>query len=350
MTKKQLSKSIIFVLILVLCLLGINRALFPFSEHDTNQTKTFYETEENSVDVLFLGTSLMMMSVNPLRVYDDTGIVTYNRACSCQSPQIAYLTLEETLETQSPKVVVLAAGALIIPYDYEFREPFLRRGMDYKKFSWTKYEAAKDISKQSGGVQTVQSYFFPLLRYHARWGEVLVNGIDSFDYEYDYLHGYYATTKVVAQEDISGERMVSSKAYEVDENTRYWYGRIIELCKENDIEVLAVGNFDLRWTAKKHTVIEAYCEEMGIDFIDYNYEPLKSQLGIDLEKDMYDLKHTNIRGSLKVTDSLSYYIRDKYNLAPSKTSDNVKKQFEEDISQFKADIAKYNKKGFDVSW
>ncbi|MDD5824234.1 MAG: hypothetical protein PUD55_07475 [Firmicutes bacterium] len=355
MTRRQGIKAIGFVLVLALCLGVANKLLFPFSKEDTNQSKTFYMEEENTVDVVVMGTSLMMMSFNPLRMYDQTGITAYNRACSACPPQLAYLIFEETLETQKPKVLAISGGALVIQYDYAHREGLVRRGIDYRKNSELKYEVVKDIVKQAkaqdpDSKQTVQSFYFPLLRYHSRWPEVIWYGPDDFTFKHDYRHGYYATFRTGDTPDTSEKSMQSTKKYHVDETTRYWYGKIIEECKANDIEVLIVGNQDMRWTPGKIECLTAYCEEMGIDFVDYNTPEMKAETGLNWKTDFYDHKHTNARGSLKFTDHLARYIKQKYNLEPSDVSDEYKAHLAKDIERFKKDCAKATEKGFEVIW
>ncbi len=349
MTKTQAKRALIFILILCLALVGCDRLLFPFSEYDTNQDRTFYEIEENSIDVAAIGTSLMMVGFSPLRLYDKTGIASYNRANSCQSPEQAWLVVRETFETQKPKVLILAAGALVIHYDYEFREPFLRRGMDYRKLSWDKITAARGIAEHSE-VDDTLSFLFPLRRFHTRWGEVIVNGPDKWRElaGYDYMHGQYASFKHDEIEDISAKNLKSKKVYDIDENTRYWYGKIFEMCEENGTKVLFVGNKDMRWTMGKHDVIAEYAEEVGADFIDYNISPVVDEVGLSWKTDYYDHKHQNVRGSIKFTDHLGQYLVEHYGLGESDISDADKKQWQEDIERFKEDIANNGK--LEVEW
>lgn len=355
MTRKQGIRAIIFVLVLCLCLAGANRLLFPFSDEDTNQTKSFYNTENDSVDVLIIGTSLMMMSFNPLRMYDRTGIVSYNRASSAQPPQVAYLTAKETFETQHPKLLVISAGALVIQYDYDHREGLIRRSLDYKKNSADKYTVVKDVVEQAklqdpDSKQTVQSFFFPLLRYHSRWPQLFTSGPDSFKFERDYLYGYNPIFKTGDTPDTSAESMKSTKKYYVDENTRYWYGKILDMCRENGTKVLLVGNQDMRWTPGKIEALTAYADEMGVDFVDYNTPEMKAATGLNWKTDFYDHKHTNVRGSIKFTDHLSAYIQQKYNLGPSKVSKEYRDRMKSDIEKFKADCRENTEKGFKVIW
>ena len=67
----------------------------------------FYEMEEDTIDVLFMGSSLAATSYIPQELYDRYGITSYNLASEKQSPVISYYWLKEALRYQSPKVLIL---------------------------------------------------------------------------------------------------------------------------------------------------------------------------------------------------------------------------------------------------
>ena len=349
MTKQQLKRAGLFILVLILSLALCQALLFPFSEYDTNQDMGFYDLEENSIDVAVIGTSLNMIGFSPLRLYDQTGITSHNRANSCQSPETAWLVVKETLETQKPKVLIVGAGALIIDYDYEYREPFIRRGMDYRKWSKDKLTAVKSIAKHNED-DSVLSFIFPLIRYHANWPNVIYNGPDNWFKlrGYDNMHGQYASFKRIAQTEKDSTYFNEAIEYKVNGDTRYWYGKIFELCKENNVEVLLVANKENHWRQAKHDAVAAYAEEMGLNFIDYNMEPLRSSVGLDFTMDYYDSKHVNVNGSFKYTDSLGAYLQSYYGLGASNISEATKKQWEEDVATFKEKCA--NNGLIEVKW
>ena len=69
---KNLLKVIAFLAILLVLVLGLQRDFIPFQFQDTIQARTFANyTEEDSVDVLIVGTSSIMVGISPLRIYQD---------------------------------------------------------------------------------------------------------------------------------------------------------------------------------------------------------------------------------------------------------------------------------------
>ncbi|MDD6310919.1 MAG: hypothetical protein PUB09_03155 [Firmicutes bacterium] len=335
---KQIILSLIFLAILAVCLFYAQQQLIPFNDQDTNQTATFYETEEDSVDVLTVGASSVMVSFSPLRLYENTGITSYVRCSSVQAPPVTYLNVKESLKTQKPKLVVVSAYTLLLEYDYDEYESWLRRGMDYKKLSIDKIKIAKAISDRSEW-QTTSSFIFPILRYHARWKNIL-NGENHKEHlgEYDYMHGQFPVYKHKTIEDVSAEKMAETELAPITDDNMYWYDKMITLCKENDIQVLLLVTPDMRWTTGKHEALQQIADKYDVQFLDFNVDDITAKCGIDWETDFYDNHHVNAPASIKVTDYLSDYIVDTYGFGPSDVSDSVKNQFEEDIVQFKKDL------------
>lgn len=63
--------------------------------------------EKNSVDVLFLGSSVVVNAFIPQEMYEDYGIRSYNLGSEQQSPFLSYYLLKEAYKSQNPKAVVL---------------------------------------------------------------------------------------------------------------------------------------------------------------------------------------------------------------------------------------------------
>lgn len=337
MKAKHIVSIAIFVIILAVIIGFAQKELIPFNEQDTNQTATFYKLEPNSVDILAVGSSSVMVGFSPLRLYEKTGITSYVRCSSVQAPAITYLNVKESLKAQHPKLVVVSAYTLLLDYDYDEYEAWVRRGMDYKKLSLDKIKIAKAIADRSEW-QTTSSYILPILRYHSRWNTVLEEGVDENWGNYDYMHGQYPVYKHKAIEDVSVEKMADTEKRDISEDNRMWYEKMVSLCKENDIKVLFLVTPDMRWTAGKHQAVKNAAKEMDVDFLDYNVNGITAICGLDWSRDFYDDHHVNAAGSVMLTDYLSNYIEDKYKFGPSEISKAEKGQFEKDIKQFKKDL------------
>lgn len=74
--------------------------------------QNFYREPENSIQVLFLGSSFGSISFIPQELYDEYGYTSYNLCCEQQSMVTSYYWLKEALTYQQPQVVVLETGLL----------------------------------------------------------------------------------------------------------------------------------------------------------------------------------------------------------------------------------------------
>lgn len=142
-------KIIVFIIIALLIVVYSGKAIIPFNAQDTNQTKTFYKTDKNSVDILMVGTSTLMVALSPLELWKKYGFVSHVRGSSIQAPIITYLNVREAFKYQKPDLVIFSANNMFREYWYDKHEPFLRRGMDFKKLSLPKLSAARDIADKS---------------------------------------------------------------------------------------------------------------------------------------------------------------------------------------------------------
>ena len=126
-----------FALLVSFAVYVINRTLMPkyvFGTHGNPMTSTylgFYEMEEDTVDVLLLGSSQMGAGLNPQDIYDEAGIRSYNLASNNQPLWVSYYWLREALNYQSPKVVVLDCYMLF--FDQNIEEDQVRQALDYMK-------------------------------------------------------------------------------------------------------------------------------------------------------------------------------------------------------------------------
>ena len=94
---------------------------------------------KDSIDVLFLGDSLVYSSISPMEMYEKEGFTSY--LCSTPAQPLYYTKslLERTLQNQSPKLVVLEADTFF-----------------------------RDFLATDPAVEKIKE-LFPLFEYHDRW-------------------------------------------------------------------------------------------------------------------------------------------------------------------------------------
>ncbi|HIR28929.1 MAG TPA: hypothetical protein IAB84_13270, partial [Candidatus Choladousia intestinigallinarum] len=120
------------VLFLVLGLILFGRAaeiLRRKTAAETDMVHSFYEIEENSLDVLFLGSSHLYYGVQPGELWGQYGITSYVMGSPEQTAATSYYLLKEAFTRQKPKVVAMESYYLWYDGLY-YSEARLRQAFD----------------------------------------------------------------------------------------------------------------------------------------------------------------------------------------------------------------------------
>lgn len=110
--KKICIKGTIFILLFCLILQSVS---FVLRDKTNSEFILGFEDEQkNSLDVLFLGSSMSYRHIYPLELWNNFGIVSYNLGTSEQTIPMSYYLLQYALEQQTPQVIVLDVGMCTI--------------------------------------------------------------------------------------------------------------------------------------------------------------------------------------------------------------------------------------------
>jgi hypothetical protein len=278
-----------------------------FIGDSTSIVNGFYAEKENDIDVLVMGSSNSFCTVDPIVLYDEYGIAAYDFGSSSQQMNMTYLYLKEALKKQSPKLVVLEVNMLVgNTLNYE-NESALRWGFTDMPLTIDKI---KTIYEATGGINAdFFSYIFPIFRYHSRWNE-----LSKTDYTYfykdkvNYTKGYLETY-TVCDEPVYLDDYVNEGEALVDERNVAYLDKIIELCRNNNIELLLFKSPRQGWYKYETDAVRLIADERNIQFIDYNELYNNGEFYIDITNDFRDYEHLNNYGARKVTLSLGSYIK-----------------------------------------
>jgi hypothetical protein len=274
--------------------------------------------QENSIDVLFLGSSHAASFFNPQEVYDNNGIRSYNLGCEQQNIMVSYYWLKEALRYQSPKVVVLDTYMLFEYHRYDAlntSESCTRMAIDAMKLSSVKLSAINDICKNDES-QNFNSYIFKNIRFHTRW-----TSLTEQDFSFKNIETHY---ELKGYAPLSTKRNNTSYApysgYNTDNTTkmvplmREYLDKMVDLCAENNIELVLVKTPTTEYNVEKHNTVNKYAEEKGIYFWDFNDKELYDACNFVFAEDMNDDGHGNIWGAKKISVYLSNQFSDLFGL------------------------------------
>lgn len=316
----------IFSTLFLLCIFAgivnvLGKATLNRTTEGCIQLSDFYELEEDTVDVLFVGSSHVYYSINTCLLYDNYGMASYLLASPGQPVWISYYFLEEALKTQSPRLVVLDVCTLY------------HKGSDVGASSWpslismkpslVKWKAICAVNQEEQLLDGIGA-FFPFPYYHTRYAQ-----LTRQDYENTKLvryNGYKPDFNVISQDELAEwadtDQQNFGKIEPVSERTETYLRKLIELCQDKAISVLLVNSPYLNQTEEKqqaYNYIGTIAREYGIPFIDSNFV---EEIQIDFKKDLLEASHLNYYGSVKYTDYLAQWIkRNQHDKIPDRRGD-----------------------------
>ena len=343
--------------------------------------------------MIVLGDCEVYENFDPISIWKNYGITMYIRGNADQKLWQSYYLLEDTLITETPKVVVLNVQQLM--FDKPEKEEYNRMVFDGMRWSCAKMSG---ILASMMPDENIIDYIFPILRYHSR-----ITQLSQTDFEYYFNrrhithNGYYMRIDVlpVSESDVASDDWVKkqygyaaghhkktadSEGDEVqdiedpwgeysddedevedpwEEHSEYdgetgesrdddifgkyaieYLDKICSLCKENGIRLVLVKAPSLSpvWTAEQEGWVEEYTKDAGLEYI--NFYELLNETGIDYETDTYDGGlHMNYSGALKLSGYLGEYLYDECGLEDHRGDEALSSAYDEKI-HFQEDMIK----------
>ena len=299
---KNAIRAIAFILILAICLLGVNHVLTP-------KKNPFYSVEPNTMDVLFFGTSMAYCTFNPAVLWNDQGIASYNLGKQQQGISLTYYTMQEAFEYQKPKVAVLETYAL--SYEYEFPDD-LEQGitassLDDMPLTKTKWDSIRTNVPEEKYLE----YAFPFIRTHTNWLTLDQSDFQPMDTT---INGYLVSYDRVASTPPSREYLMNEKERPLHGKTSEYFYRILDLCEEKDIPlVLVKAPYPQRAeVGEASNTVRRIARERGVPYIEY--DRIMDQLNFDYSGDTIDSQHLNVYGAEKVSQHFEAYLLENFSL------------------------------------
>lgn len=307
---KTVTGVILFLLLGLLIFVNISEVLRRKTGAETDMVHSFYEIEENTLDVLFLGSSHLYYGVQPNELWEEYGITSYAMGSPEQTVATSYFLLKEAFEHQQPKVVLMESYYFWNKKMY-YSEARLRQAFDGMAFGKVKLEMIQTMLPELE-IKDKLSYALPFLKYHSRW-----DALENYDFQTKpYLKGARIDYTTVAVEDPG----LPEEASKIPENSLYYLEKIMELCEENGAEF---AMFAIPYGIEKRAdsyeyrqgvnlALDTYLSEKDIPFLFYQQDYTDV---IDFAADFRDRTHLNTQGAVKLTDHLGAWLTETYDMA-----------------------------------
>lgn len=323
MKMKKVGNAIKIILFLLLFALIFSRATYVFRNKDNAYAVAgFYTHKENSMDVLFMGTSRVLDSIYPLDLWHEYGMASYNLAQHAQTLSMTYYLMQDAIEKQHPKVIVLDTFFLISGQKIS-NLGYTHKTIDNMEWSVPKIEALADYTK-SEGFDNVFEYMINLSIFHSRWKELTKEDFnpiedDTMGCEVRFGHKRFDSHTVVKKEDTA----------EIPKESLEYLNKMIALCKKNHIQLVLLTTPSIpydEYGVPGVTQLKIYnscyqlAEENDITYINLMHH--LDELDFDYKKDMFDEGHVNPHGAKKITDYIGNYLMTHYGIPDRRGEQN----------------------------
>jgi hypothetical protein len=274
-----------------------------YESPETEMWTDYYRQEDDSLDILYVGSSHVYNDVNPLVIYENSGLTGFDLATSAQDMATAYFLIKEALRSQSPKCVVLDV------YGFHFESLLLaenyKKTLDNMKWSPVKLEAVQAWQEKLVQEKTVNR-LFTLLDFHSRWTE-----LNSLDYHYreemQLYKGYVPTNEILPVELVPSE---ASPVMTLNDSDLEYLDSIIDLCSGQGMNLILIAAPHADWRPEEKAQMEELAGQKGLAFYDFNESGHLEAMNLDPEQDFKDRNHLNSFGAQKFSEYLSAFVTD----------------------------------------
>lgn len=312
----KIKRSLSFIIFLAI-VAGLYHAanVVLFEKQHFGTAKNIAHEEPEKIDVFFIGASHIFYGVNPMEIWDRSGIAGYNLTTHQQPLWSSKLLLQHALKHQHPKLIVLD-----VLMATNFARPILGTDQGTNMTHLALDPVPLSLQKIKGVLGTDPitekgEILFPIIMSHSRLQQGLLSYDDFHFFSGDRSHpmkGYNYTEfslpfeqPDVPDADLTFDLPGEMEAVLID---------FIEFCQKEKLPLLLIktplfGNEELY---KQINHIGKIAEKYGVPFVDLNH--LYDEIGMDFSADLADSGHLNVHGAQKVSAYLADYLAANYDL------------------------------------
>ena len=257
------------------------------------------QESDTTYDALFLGDSQGWATYSPIQMYGEQGFTSYNSCTGGQFPYDSSIILRNFFKNKKTKLVVLDAN-----------------------MCFTTSNILKLIFMKT----------FPIFHYHN------IGQIKSTK-DYSSRKGFNEYTGTVGYSGSLDYMTTGTQSAVMKQDGITYMEKIYKITKENNSQLLLVNTVSpLNWNQKRHDVIQKWCDEHDVKYLDYNETSLNQEIGLDYSNDFRDGgDHLNLNGSKKICSNLGAYMKTNYGL-----SDHRKDEKYQAWNQLYANASEYH--------
>lgn len=320
-------KVISFILIFILVLEGLSTTAFSKANATKYNNKfskayNYVNEKDDTIDIVALGNSNLYSSLCPVKLWDNTGYTSTVIASARQTVAFSYSMLTEVMKKQSPKMIILEADMFYEGEDFD---------ADPDESTSNKRVPTIPHLTDSQLTTDIENHFTVFLL-HDRWKKMIGHATNTGD-EATYNHGYYYN-KTIKELKNNDNMNYSNKIDSLPYDAVVYLKKIVELCNQNDIQLMFYNSPSLRnWSYARHNAVAEYAEDNNAIYLDFN---TLDDYEINFKTDFRDKGyHMNYFGAKKITSYIGDYIANNCpNLIEDKREDDNYSYWYDDKEKF----------------
>lgn len=282
---------------------------------------------EDSIDVMFYGSSLVYCDVIPAKIYQQSGITSYVMAGPSQTLPVTYYYILESCKTQSPECIFVEVTGVF----YDWYSAFSLVNVCNLPWSDNRILAAQNCEE---GI--LRAAIYPLYEFHERiYDQLESEGEKQSDGQKAIMNCGYTYLQEAKPDVTIGYREFETKVGDACYNNNFAYlQKIAAYCEQEKIRLI----FYLA------PVLERIPEREKAQFLQQlerlpclqilDLTNISAEIGIENDSDWYDTLHYNYNGAVKFSNYLSRYLT-TIGLKP--TDNESEALWQERVAYFSAD-------------
>lgn len=318
MGKLKILLSCLITICITIAMLSYCGHLLDPDESETamDAIKAFHMLDENSLEVIVYGSSHAWRGCDSMEMYRKYGLAAYNYGCNWQYLNTTLLFLQDSLRTQTPKVVCIdtySVGVIELDTDMD--------GQIYYTGAIKDFEGKREYLKQCFGtdVERYASYYLPIIMFHDNWNQIDRESFAKSSPERWLNSMGYCGSNGVTSVTIGDYTQFTQR--ELPEESLEVLDKMVAACKAKGVQIVFYtcpyqGEFAFE------DAMTRYANENGCAYL--NLFAHMEEMQLDPENDFQDAGHLNDSGAAKVADFLGEYIVNNYSVTDMRQiGDNI---------------------------
>jgi len=322
--KSKLLKLCSALVVIVLILSSIKIATNILEDKRGKERYASFFTEKENIDVIILGSSHIRHGLFPMELWGKYGITSYNLAANGSTIPVSYWTLVNALDYQKPKLVVMDVYDIWPGRVCSISWGQVEAQFDAFPLSINKVRMVRDLfddEELTDGdgnnlYERRWDLLFKLNTYHSRWNSLTEDDFIS-SRDNDTNTRTWKGALPLTEIDVRIARDYSnldSSTIEYDELSKEYLIKIIELCREEGIDLILINTaYDCGDASKVfQDSIAGISAEYNVPYIDFTEESV-----INFDTDLSNSSnntHVNFSGAERVTRYIGEFINGHYSL------------------------------------